>query len=597
MRLSKLYCNQPDLFGPISFHPGLNVVRGEIRLPENKDRDTHNLGKSLLGRVIDFTLLSGTNQQMFLIRHKNLFAGFIFFLEVEISSSRFVTIRRSVSEPSKASFALHQLGQQDFSTASEDDWDHLNQPAERSRELLNAILELRALSPWGLRKGLGYQLRTQDDYRDVFKLNRFGGAHSDWKPYVSHILGLNSSLISERYQKEEQIKKTLQTLNLLKSELGEGRDDISKVEGLLLLKREDVNRKQAILDSVDFSVQDHAINQVIVNDLDHQIATLNRQNYAASFNAKKINDSLQNEIVGFDSSEAARLFAEAGVVFTGQIRRTFDQLVEFNRAIAEERSGYLRQELDDINAEVRSISQQLNGLNRQRAEALSFLRESNFFQKYRDLSEEMIKLRADVIVLDGQRSSLQRLQQLRETVRETQDELSHLDTLLERNVEITNADPENVLSRIRRLFNQLVERVIDRKALLTVSLNNENHPVFDAQILDDDETPTSAVQGHTYKKLLCIAFDLAIIAAHEDEGFPRFVYHDGVFESLDDRKKLRLVEDMRRYAENGIQQIITLIDSEEPKLPDGIDLFDETEVIVRLHDQGQDGRLFRMPSW
>jgi uncharacterized protein YydD (DUF2326 family) len=40
MRLSKLYTNRSDLFEPVFFKAGLNVIYGEIRLPENKSRDT-----------------------------------------------------------------------------------------------------------------------------------------------------------------------------------------------------------------------------------------------------------------------------------------------------------------------------------------------------------------------------------------------------------------------------------------------------------------------------------------------------------------------------------------------------------------------------
>jgi uncharacterized protein YydD (DUF2326 family) len=50
MKLSRIYCNKPDLFGPIDFRAGLNVVLAEIRLPANRDKDTHNLGKTTLGR-------------------------------------------------------------------------------------------------------------------------------------------------------------------------------------------------------------------------------------------------------------------------------------------------------------------------------------------------------------------------------------------------------------------------------------------------------------------------------------------------------------------------------------------------------------------
>ena len=46
MKLSRLYSNKPDLFESLDFAQGLNVVMAEIRLPENREKDTHNLGKT-----------------------------------------------------------------------------------------------------------------------------------------------------------------------------------------------------------------------------------------------------------------------------------------------------------------------------------------------------------------------------------------------------------------------------------------------------------------------------------------------------------------------------------------------------------------------
>jgi uncharacterized protein YydD (DUF2326 family) len=102
----------------------------------------------------------------------------------------------------------------------------------------------------------------------------------------------------------------------------------------------------------------------------------------------------------------------------------------------------------------------------------------------------------------------------------------------------------------------------------------------------------------TYRKLLCIAFDLAILRAHLDDKFSRFVYHDGVFESLDDRKKENLLMVIRRYADFGMQIIITLIDCDLPvRVGDDEAVFDADEIVVTLHDEGEQGRLFKMRAW
>jgi uncharacterized protein YydD (DUF2326 family) len=124
-----------------------------------------------------------------------------------------------------------------------------------------------------------------------------------------------------------------------------------------------------------------------------------------------------------------------------------------------------------------------------------------------------------------------------------------LQSEIEADVEQQNSDKESLFSTIRLFFNDIVEEVIIRKALLSVSPNSQGHLEFRAEILDESGNTTSADLGHTYRKLLCIAFDMALLRAHLDDKFPRFVYHDGVFESLDDRKKEKLLMVIRQYAD------------------------------------------------
>ena len=198
MKLSRLYSNKPDIFGPIEFRAGLNVVLAEIRLPENKDKDTHNLGKTTLGRVIDFCFLAGRDKGFFLFKQEDTFKDFVFFLEIGLADATYITVRRGVSEHTKISFKKHEAAHQDFTELAEADWDHFNLSFDRAREMLDGLLDWRAVSPWDFRKGLGYQLRGQDDYQDVFQLRRFDiGKHKDWKPYVAHIIGYNQKLIEQ----------------------------------------------------------------------------------------------------------------------------------------------------------------------------------------------------------------------------------------------------------------------------------------------------------------------------------------------------------------------------------------------------------------
>ncbi len=598
MKLSRLYSNKPDLFEPVEFVQSLNVVMAEIRLPENRNKDTHNLGKTTLGRLLDFGFLAKRDPKFFLFKHVDLFKEFIFFLEIELEDASFVTIRRGVEEATKISFKRHEAGHQNLSRLPPAEWDHQDMPFERARDLLDGLLDWRALKPWAFRKGLGYLLRSQDDFRDVFHLRKFAAAHSDWKPFLAHVLGFDAHLVVQHYEKEEQLAERQSTAQTIKNELGGSIEDISKIEGILLLKQKEAEKKQKLLDAFDFRAQDKDRTKQLVDDIDERIASLNAERYSLNQNKKKILASLEEDQILFNPDEAQRLFEEAGVLFKGQIKKDFQQLIAFNRAITDERRGYLQEERAEVEVELKRINAELNAQGKKRSDMLSFLSGTDIFGKYKQVSDEMVTLRADITSLERQRGFLHGLQELRTEIRALTEECGNLQTQIEADVEKQNSDQNSLFSAIRVFFSEIVEEVVDRKALLSVSPNQAGHLEFKAEILDESGNATSADLGHTYRKLLCIAFDLAILRAHLDDKFPRFVYHDGVFESLDDRKKENLLTIIRRYAELGLQPIITLIDSDLPaRASEGEPVFSPDEIVVTLHDEGEQGKLFKMKAW
>ncbi|MDE2422114.1 MAG: DUF2326 domain-containing protein, partial [Gammaproteobacteria bacterium] len=523
---------------------------------------------------------------------------FIFLLEIELEDASFITIRRSVKDATKVSFKKHEAGYQDFSLLPLAGWDHQDVPFERARELLDGLLDWRALKPWSYRKIIGYLLRSQEDFREVFQLKKFASKHADWKPFLAHMLGFDSDLIVQHYEKEQQLAKKKEVEETIKNELGGSVVDISKIEGILLLKQKDAEKKQKLLDAFDFRTEDKDYTKQVVNEVDEHIAALNSERYSLSQNKKKIQASLGEDQILFDPDDAQRLFSEVGILFQGQIKKDFQQLIAFNRAITDERRGYLQEEFVEIETRLKQLNSELNILGKKRSDMLSFLSGTDVFNKYKQFTDEMVTLRADINLLENQKRHLHRLQELRTEIRALTEDCSHLQVRIEADVEKQNSDQGSLFSAIRLFFSEIVEEVIDRKALLSVAPNQAGHLEFKAEILDESGNATSADLGHTYRKLLCVAFDLAVLRAHLDEKFPQFVYHDGVFESLDDRKKENLLTVIRRYTDLGLQPVITLIDSDLPVRADGAaPVFLPDEIVVTLHDEGDHGRLFKIRGW
>ena len=85
----------------------------------------------------------------------------------------------------------------------------------------------------------------------------------------------------------------------------------------------------------------------------------------------------------------------------------------------------------------------------------------------------------------------------------------------------------------------------------------------------------------------------------EDAPFYHFVYHDGILEGLDDRVKINLMELIRESIADGkIQYMLSAIDSDLPLGDNERKIFfSDEEIILSLHDAGDDGRLFKMPPF
>ncbi len=605
MILSKLYTNRPGILEPIEFRDGLNIILGQIRAPSDRTRSSHNLGKSTIGRLIDFCLLSSNRTVSFLFEHPDLFDEFVFLLEIKLKDDSYLTIRRSVDSASKINYKLHTLPNQDYSLleAKSSEWNHINLDFERAKSLLDSYINWSSLKPSNFRNVLGYQLRSQLDYSNEFKLKNHAGGDYSWKPTLFRMFGLDSNLIEQSYEYEDEINNQKKDISRIKKESGLSTDDIdtdiSRIEGVILINNAEIDKLQEALDTFDFRENDHEQTLAIVNEIDVEISVLNNKRYSLNKAIKTIEGSIEKSVMLFRPDKARKLFAESNVLFDGQIKKNFEQLITFNESITSERKKYLEVELASRKEEVVPVSTRLNVLGEKRAKSLSFLKETDIFDKYKDISNSLIAIKSDIQTFENQRKALYQLKELEKNLSGIKDDRKTAVGDLKSNITEQAANNKSTFSKIRVYFNEIIKTVLNKNAIVDVKLNSEGHAVFSADFLNNRNKKTSEREGNSYKRLLCIAFDMAMLRAHENENFPKLLYHDGAFETLDDRQKWNLMEVFRKYSEYGIQHIITLIDSEIPTLAKEGEIFinDKNELTLLLHDLGHNGRLFKIPTF
>lgn len=596
MKLSRLYSNRPSAFPPVLFNGGLNVVLAEIRDPENLNKDTHNLGKTTVAHIIDFCLLKKRNKSFFLFKHEDIFGEFVFFLEVHLGDGRFATIRRSVAEASKISLLYTEEPCSDASDLAEDAWNHWRLPFDKAKEVVEGQLGFSVATRWPFRKPLGYALRLQDDYQDVFQLGKFRGAHGDWKPFLAELVGLDGELVQEAYDLAAEAESVSRSIAEIEPQLVGLSDSPDRLEGMILLRANEVEELERRLGNFDFKLPDEGVSEELVNKIEAAIAAHNERRYHLQMSLQTIDKTL-GETIQFDLAGVERVFADAQVYFGEQLKRDYGDLLSFLTSISQERSELLQQERAEIVQELGEIDTALGSLNSQRIDALATLRQAKSLAKYREHTERLVDLKATLALLERQREQMDRLTELRHKLSDVRQKRTEVVQSVEENI-TKSTRQDSRYRKVRLDFGEIVKAVLDRPAVLSCALNKEGNIEFQAEILDESGTATSADDGHTYRKLLCVAFDVAVFSAYLEDAFIHFVFHDGVFESLDDRKKRCLLDELRARGEAGLQQIITVIDSDLPLQEDGTRMtFDEHEIVRLLHDQGDDGRLFRMPAW
>jgi uncharacterized protein YydD (DUF2326 family) len=259
--------------------------------------------------------------------------------------------------------------------------------------------------------------------------------------------------------------------------------------------------------------------------------------------------------------------------------------LRFNADISNERIDYLKAERDSVIVQLRDVVKQLEKLNQQRQLELQFLENTESVAKYRELNQRLVLMKNELASMERQRDALigirERDKQLRGLNRERDDQVDALRS----NIDDCGDKKNGRYSCVRAALADICEEFLDHKALIKTRLNKAENIEFEAEYLDIADHPTSEDEGKSYKQALCAAYDLAVAQVMLEEDFVRFIFHDGLLEGFDDRVKFKIIAVLRDLADQGIQQILTVIESDLPTDKDGKKFsFDDEEIILRLHD-------------
>ena len=582
MKLIKVFSDGP--FKNVKFNEGYNVVLATIHDKENK-KDTHNLGKTSLLVVIDLLLLSKYSNKSPILSN-TIFSKQTFFLELLLNSGKYLIIRRGVEKPSKISFKLNETPLDSFDIPAE--WDEENVAFEEAKDMLNSFLDYDVLTNWPYRKSISYFLRSQKDYLDVFQLNKFKGKHIGWKPFVFDLLGFDGSLVENKLKCDDEIVTKKSEIATLQKQASIDIAERDKIIGLIEIKTEEKARAESEIDKFNFYNQDATVTRELIDSIDTQLQTLNSERYRLGYEIKKINSSLEQTSTNVRLDKLKELYKEVELFFPDTLTKQYEELERFTDAISLERRKYLEENLSILKKEYSRLNDTIKVKEEERSDKISILTEVDVYDKFKVYQKELASLEAELSLLQEKLRLIDSSSTIRTEIEKLNDERKeYVDKIRE-------AIDGRAHAEINKIFNQIVTEVTGTNAIISIKQNSDANVEFEADYQTTAHVTTSEADGTSYKKLLCVAFDIALLVSYSSRSFYRFVYHDGVLEGLDDRVKQRLIMVTQRICtEYGIQYILSLIDSDIPKNVEGFNQeFPMDSVCLNLNDLDDSGKLF-----
>ena len=593
MRLSKLYCNKP--FHNTEFGLGLNVIFADVKA-KLSPTSSHSIGKTKFIKLLDFLLLKKiVPKKHFLTSTKQSdsgtlkFNGYEFYLEILSNNGKFLTIKRTVIESSKISLKFSDKSVDGFEIPLS--WDFENITIDEAMEKLNEFLDFDffKLNPeLDYRDLINYSLRVPDDgdYADLFKLSKFTFDEKKWKTFMFSLLGFDNSSVIEKYRVEEEIKQKEKVIKEQEEGFNISSNQKDEIEGFLQVLTKSKAEKIQELDSLNFYNQDDRLIIELVDEIETKISELNKLSYNLQFEVKKITESLKSEF-SFDFNLVKEIFGQVQLHFPDQLAKSYEDLIEFNKQITVERRELLKDTLAKKTEELKEVKISLLSLNKEKEKYRDVIQDNSIIKKLKEYQNDLISVEHDIARHESQLDSIKIIESKKSEIEKLSDELKVAVQKLSSILENTSINQKYI--RVRNYFSEFAQAILNYPAIISLSKNTHNNIEYGYRVGE-----TKKGDGNTYRKMLCVAFDLAILSEYSSESYFKFVYHDDVFSNQENKIRVRLLNLIREYCTKyNIQYILSIIKDDLPRDQNGRPItFSKDEIIMDLHDKDDSGKLF-----
>lgn len=577
--IRRIYSTNLTTFKELRFGSGLNILLAE-KSEGASDKQTRNrAGKSSLVELIHF-LLGANADSKSLGRNKSLI-DFTFGMEFELDS-KLTSVERTGTAPSPVevggffeTWPIQPLEKDDRHLISNTNWKLV------LGELMFGLGSYHEAWSPSFRSLLSYFVRRE----------RSGGFHqpmqhfrqqtlADQQVNISYLLGLDWS-VPQQWQLVRDRENAVQTLKkgLKGGALGEVIDKASVLKTKLVVANDRVRRLKGQVASFKVVAEYHELERE-ASGLTQKLGELADENTVDRRYLAELEQTTTEE-VSPPPADLERLYKQAGIDLPELVQRRFEDVKAFHESVIRNRRSYLHGEFEAAQARLANREQQMDRLDRRRAEVMGILKSAGALEHFAALQSEVARAEAEVEALRHRHETAEAVEAGTLKLRQERDRLQ------ERLRQNYSEQEERVAEAILTFQTISIALYEESQAGSFTITPTDNGPVFDIEIQG------SKSRGVSNMQIFCFDMMLTLLSLKRGRS-PGFLVHDShLFDGVDERQVGKALELGAALAEeHGFQYIVSLNTDEIPqKMPAGFNIDDYT-LDVRLLDSTEDGGLF-----
>lgn len=533
LKINRLY-SEPEIFNPISFDFGVNIILGEKSEKTNKKI---GVGKSVCIEFINFCLLKRiSDSRLNLIPQKN--AEIIdsqIKLDFDFNDKR-VIISRSIGKPEQVSIQI------------DGERNHFEKLDDASEYLGNLYFEKYPANT----KRLSFRNLLQPiirDERSEFKdliqcFDTIKRVPSDYSP---HLFFLNLGL--EKYTELKKLNKEIDVKNTVFKETKKFVTNNNEIK--IQDAKAHLNELESEVGKVNKAIENLKTNEsfeLIQEDLvklEAKLADLRTKQQAIKFEIKQIDSFPKPESI--NENEIQIIFNQFKQGLGDLVEKSLDDLKEFKNKIDGFRNSIVSERLTSLKSELSEINSIVRKLDEEYSEKISLL----------DNGEVLKDLKTSIRVFNEKNRELNNLSSLIQKYDESERDKKKLEA--DKAVLISGFEEElykkqETLKSFKETILNIHEKIMGNREAHFEIKTTKNQNVVDFVMRTDDDG------SHSTERMKVFIYDISLMLNEYTRiNHPRFLIHDNIFEDDDSiEKSLNFLFEYNSKTPNEFQYIVTL---------------------------------------